>query len=74
MWFGCERGSNKGNRRRGNVWEWCRDRYEEGKNRVPRGSAWDSDGDFLHTASRFKGGPEVREDYIGFRLARDRSS
>jgi formylglycine-generating enzyme required for sulfatase activity len=69
----------------GNVWEWVSDwhgRYPKVKQRNPtgpakgihrvlRGGAWDWDSKHLRTASRFGLGPEYRDNYVGFRCARD---
>jgi formylglycine-generating enzyme required for sulfatase activity len=72
----------------GNVWEWCQDRYDaeyyavspqadpvgpcEGSNRVNRGGAWNSFGEFCRSAIRSFGAPELRFDILGFRLVRSR--
>ncbi|WP_460019908.1 SUMF1/EgtB/PvdO family nonheme iron enzyme [Magnetospira thiophila] len=69
----------------GNVWEWvqdCKDSYAntptdgsaiEGNNscfRVLRGGSWVSHPWDLRSAIRFRGRPDVRSSYLGFRLAR----
>jgi Sulfatase-modifying factor enzyme 1/TIR domain len=60
----------------GNVWEWCQDEIEPGSCwRVLRGGSWNGGVVFLLLSSdRFLGGPAVRRDYIGFRVAVEVSS
>jgi serine/threonine-protein kinase len=58
----------------GNVWEWCEDWYEKGKYRVLRGGASGFNEVHLRSSYRFRNVPEVRNLFIGFRLARDRFS
>jgi len=72
----------------GNVWEWCADRHgpypqktvvdpggpEEGEARVLRGGSWFGYGRFLRSAVRAKGGPAVRFDVNGLRLACGRTT
>lgn len=68
----------------GNVWEWTWDRYgpysatsmvdplgpESGSNRVIRGGSWINDARNVSAAVRYSYGPDIRYDFIGFRLAR----
>jgi formylglycine-generating enzyme required for sulfatase activity len=69
----------------GNVWEWCADglrAYDEhwqqdplgpsaaGADRVIRGGSWDSDARYCRSASRSRGGPDLRFFSLGFRCAR----
>jgi uncharacterized protein (TIGR02996 family) len=69
----------------GNVWEWCRDWYDEyaythaahrdpqgpseGEERVVRGGAWCSDGWECRSASRGRMPPQARDNDVGFRVA-----
>ncbi|MBK8934515.1 MAG: SUMF1/EgtB/PvdO family nonheme iron enzyme [Chloroflexi bacterium] len=65
----------------GNVWEWCRNRYDKPESdlatdevdissdsRVLRGGSWDNDLDFARAASRSIGGPGSRAGPDGLRV------
>jgi len=71
----------------GNAWEWCKDWYdknyyqnsamtnptgpESGKLRVLRGGSWSTDAWFSRATSRLRLDPNSRNEYSGFRVARD---
>ena len=71
----------------GNVWEWTADRYEEdyyrkstgedppgpetGDSRILRGGSWYSNPTYLRVSNRFRSGPAVRVNDVGFRCARE---
>ncbi|WP_374474850.1 SUMF1/EgtB/PvdO family nonheme iron enzyme [Zoogloea sp.] len=60
----------------GNVWEWCRNEYEQsgrcgdegGSSRVVHGGSWGEVSVNCHAASRHWGAPGGRYDYLGFRV------
>jgi formylglycine-generating enzyme required for sulfatase activity len=61
----------------GNVWEWCRSKYENpeddqidnsGGSRVLRGGSWGDNANGARAASRLDFTPDFRSDYFGFRL------
>jgi formylglycine-generating enzyme required for sulfatase activity len=68
----------------GNVWEWCQDAYLvnfyqdspvedphagiQGEQRVVRGGSWYSTGAACRAAFRHKNAPDLRSNYIGFRV------
>ncbi len=70
----------------GNVWEWCADAYAENiadlpvggapnqakqdSFRVLRGGSWVNGPQYLRSASRCRVQPDVRDDVVGFRVAR----
>ena len=68
----------------GNIWEWCRDRYEKyssasatdpkgpssGFNRVRRGGSWRSYARSCRSANRNGNSPGYRRNSLGFRLSR----
>ncbi len=64
----------------GNVWEWCQDEFGEVSpwaqghehDRIYRGGSWLSQAWLCMTSSRRWGSPDVKEDYIGFRLCADK--
>ncbi|TAN42490.1 MAG: formylglycine-generating enzyme family protein, partial [Nitrospirae bacterium] len=70
----------------GNVWEWVQDIYsnkaysshsrnnpiytESGSIRVLRGGSWSNIAENVRAANRFDNNPDLRNLYLGFRLAR----
>jgi formylglycine-generating enzyme required for sulfatase activity len=67
----------------GNVWEWCQDGLRDytedamtnpvgpaGVGRVIRGGSWNDDARHVRAAFRSQGGPDYRDDFLGFRCAR----
>lgn len=70
----------------GNVHEWCLDAWggyskadvidpdpvpgDAGSNRVFRGGSWGSNARYVRSAYRYALAPGLRDDYLGFRLAR----
>jgi hypothetical protein len=56
----------------GNVWEWCAeesDARQQATNRVIRGGGWDDEAAYCRSAYRRRGGPGIRDYYLGFRVA-----
>jgi formylglycine-generating enzyme required for sulfatase activity len=53
----------------GNVWEWCREWYEEGSSRVLRGGCWSSQAWNCRAMFRHRRAPAERHQELGFRLA-----
>jgi len=59
----------------GNVYEWCWDKYnpdddDADAKRVTRGGGWAREASFLRSALRSNASPDVRDDILGFRVAR----
>lgn len=60
----------------GNVWEWCRNEYEQPErcgdvgdsSRVVRGGSWVGDSDYCRAAYRDRDSPDGRFDDLGFRV------
>ena len=62
----------------GTLWEWCLNAFEDPDDtgfpqgdldrRVLRGGSWGGDRDFARSAFRFGGGPDYRNDDVGFRV------
>ncbi len=52
----------------GNVWEWCLDDLDDGKNRPLRGGSWRNGAGSLRSAFRVRFEPRRRGDGVGFRL------
>jgi len=61
----------------GNVWEWCRNKYENpeqvavdtsGEPRVLRGGSWSDLPGFARASDRFRYPPDDRYGYFGFRV------
>lgn len=61
----------------GNVWEWCRTKYEDpedgrvdasGARRVVRGGSWDDYRGSARAACRIRRNPGGRHDHLGFRV------
>ena len=67
----------------GNLWEWCQDRYgpypaaatdllgTAGAERVARGGSWGDPAVKCRAANRLAVAPDLRSEYVGFRLAAD---
>jgi formylglycine-generating enzyme required for sulfatase activity len=54
----------------GNVWEWTHEIYD-GRAKVLRGGSWSLDPRDVRVSDRYRSGPVVRADNIGFRCAGD---
>lgn len=56
----------------GNVEQWCDDLYDPaGSTRVYRGGDWGNPAVYCRAAYRNRLAPDVRVNFLGFRLARD---
>jgi serine/threonine-protein kinase len=55
----------------GNVWEWVEDWYEEDKVRTLHGGSFNNGSRLLRAACRDRLAPEVQNNCVGFRCARE---
>jgi serine/threonine protein kinase len=53
----------------GNIWEWCYDAYSSHNSRVFRGGSWNVDANHCRAAYRGNNIPDLKANYLGFRLA-----